>query len=105
MIMVSSPYLLDAYKAWLSWAEVGAPEWNEYGFSKVFGMCSTFERFGRFPYVDIRTEMKNQFKQAGLDVIHPFGFSNYMIRKKNETQHLDPVRLAWVRARIKEASE
>lgn len=81
---------LRAYLAdWLAWTERGAPM-NEQ-FSRLFGLCYNAFQTTHSVY----DELCDIF---GED--YPFGEHDYYRRNEARTQHLDPNRLAWVRANL-----
>lgn len=96
MKIKSSPDLLAFYKAWLAWAEKDAPHLNV--FSQSHGLCSNLDLFCE--HSGPIDEMNVQFTSAGLDNFHPFGYYDYVHHRICATMHLDPNRLAWVKARI-----
>lgn len=101
MIKKSSPALLQFYRDWLAWAEGGAEEWGPHDFSRRYGLCLC-QFFGKY---DMEEEMKDQFVAAGLSRTYPFGYSEFHRGRASKSLHKDEARLAWVRARIAEASE
>ena len=108
--IIQSKELTAFYNAYNDWLEAGAPDKNEYSFSRRDGLCFLLYQF--FDKVGetcdnacrISKEMKNQFVSAQSEV-YPFGMSNYYERAKNNTQHLDPIRIRWVKAHLTEEVE
>jgi hypothetical protein len=84
-------YLTD----WLAWAEAGAPEHDE--FRPRFGLCTNARRRHRAS-ADLRNALVADF---GDEANHPFGgLVRYM--SEAEAHHTNPLRLAWVRAKLAE---
>ena len=80
-----TPRLLEELKAWLAWAENGAPEGEPY--DRRFGLCSNLAG---------GMELHLLFNRESF----PFGHDDYRERLRKKTQHLCPLRLAWVRDQI-----
>lgn len=109
--MITSPELLSFYKAWLAWAEAGAVT-DE--FDPAIGLCTNLGT--RFTPGDdelwdddlwdrLYAELGEQLDTLGENNLFPFGGAEeYEARCMENTQHLNPLRLAFVRARIAEAS-
>lgn len=89
----SSPQLLAFYKWWLE--NKDKTESLHYR-----GLCTT--AIVDFPEGSpkLKYELGDQFEVAGLDKWYPFGYDNYY-----DTMHLDPLRIAWVEARIKDMED
>ena len=110
----SSPMLSAFYKDWYEWATSGAPANSP--FRRCHGLCANMEYWFRkdqyrnhgFDKTDdeiensVILEMQEQFMDAGLSQIYPFGEQNYDICGSNFRQHTDPARLSWVAERIAE---
>ena len=110
----SSPMLYAFYKDWYEWATTEAPDSSP--FRRCHGLCANLEYwFMKDEYLkhgfdktddEIETsvilEMQEQFIDAGLSQVYPFGEQNYDICGSNRRQHTDPQRLDWVAARIAE---
>lgn len=98
--------LLDFLKAWLHWAENGAPA--DKPFSRDYGLCTNLGRFCRIYDLGGASQRKflrqleHLFSREGLSTNMPFGEDQYDERSDRSTQHEDPNRLAWVRKTIKE---
>lgn len=75
---------------WLKWAENGAPEDEPY--SRYYGLCCNAP--GEV-FLELLTVLGDDY---------PFGREEHDKRKVEKTQHLDPNRLAWVRATLEENS-
>jgi len=90
-----TPELRKALSDWLKWAENGAPD-NEC-FYRGFGLCVAVAFTGGMP---LGEELEAIFAAQGLGRSHPFGKKAYNEGFDNKTMHLDPNRLAWVRAQL-----
>lgn len=108
----SSPELLQFYLEWLVWAESGDEILfdNHDVFGARFGLCMNLMDWLNINVdedSDIRQEVANelaqQFVDAGLDPGYPFGYDDYQYEQSSGTMHLNAARLAWVKARIKDA--
>ena len=86
---------------WLTWAEEGAPEPHRC-FTRLSGLCSNALWWGgtnhttEYDAYDAREDLLALFGEDG----YPFGREAFYERSRNRTQHLDPNRLAWVRATL-----
>ena len=102
MISKSSSALLQFYKEWLAFAE-GENQYNHPIFEVRCGLCSNalwWEEEHDMSFL-IRQEMIRQFVQAGLDTGYPFGGENRYIHDAATMSAIrNPMRLAWVKARI-----
>lgn len=90
-----SPELRAFLKAWLDWAESGAPDWDP--FCRVWGLCSNARlmRCDKLMHEFLLQEFGPQRYK------YPFGGpEEFSIRDYNATQHENPARLAWVRAKL-----
>jgi hypothetical protein len=101
-----SPDLIAFLKAWHDWATSGAPDGEP--FWRKHGLCGSAKRFAKTE--DAADTLWEDFAEtfwegAELEVIYPFGVSDYRRRLKSATQHECPKRLAWVRERLIEAGE
>jgi len=67
---------------------------------KCYGLC--YLAVNNYPEggAMLGIELIAQFNAAGLDWAYPFGHANYHDRQSRERMHLDPLRIAWVEARI-----
>lgn len=107
-VNVSSPELLQFYKAWDAWAdeavETGqAPD--HMSFDTWQGLCGCLDDYAVFHGMSARQlgmELAKQFVDAGLDPNYPFGAFAYGDAEYYCTMHKDEKRLNWVRTRIKE---
>ena len=96
-----SKKLYTFLKEWLDWAEDGAPIHEV--FSRHLGLCSCYSNWS--------AEYQGSFMGSDeLDKIFegdefPFGKDNYSNRYHDDTQHLCPKRLAWVKQQIKKYEE
>lgn len=87
-------------RGWLDWAENDGE--NDGPYCNYYGLCSNVYCFGASEHE--LEEINNQLLTA-LDADfgvkdYPFGEFNYEFRSRNDTQHLDPDRLAWVKKTI-----
>lgn len=103
--MKQSKELTAFYKAWLEWAENGAVD--SMPFMRGIGLCDNMSTFlyndvalSNSQVSDFAHEMRQQFRNAELDVHYPFGDSDYTARGWNDTMHLCPVRIQWVKDHI-----
>lgn len=94
------PMVRAAFQNWNDWRLRGAPEGKIY--TREFGLCDAvgtyFNAHGkdyRQGYVLCRDLFSGPF---------PFGKDNYNERYLLDTQHLDPVRIAWVEATLADNS-
>lgn len=85
-----TPKLLEELKAWLAWAENGAPAGEPY--DRRFGLCLNLKSVRELHLLINYT-------------IYPFGRADYYERNDAGTQHLCPLRLAWVRDQIERNSK
>ncbi len=86
--------VLAFLREWLAWAEAGAPEGGR--FFRYDGLCNSFDRWpGSGEY-----DLSDWF--VGVDCTsYPFGgTAAYKRDFDNDTMHLNPLRLAWVRETI-----
>lgn len=104
-------FVLAFYRAWLTWVTDGAPEGIP--FSRGLGLCASLADYAenqakisgnRMSYDDgvrCRTAMKNQFEYQGLDRTYPFGMTDFDRRADNDTMHLCPYRVNFVKEMLK----
>lgn len=92
-----SEKLKTFYRVYAAWLDAGAPE--DCPFSRVYGLCSNLCSWIGFE-VGLYEEMDNQFRKAGLDTNYPFDTHEEYIVCYN--MHLNPARVAWVRAHAEE---
>ena len=108
--MTMSPQLVNFLRAYLKWAEAGAPRAlfdNPCDFHPSMGLCAnsvTFsenvlERYGDRVYA-LEEEMKDHWRLEGRDPTYPFGEREYDRDSVDRTQHLNPHRMSWVRERL-----
>lgn len=93
--------LRDFYVAYAVWLDRGA---NSGEFLRGEGLCANL--FDYCTRLGIETEpaqieLHRSFKRAGLSAYLPFD-SSYEYESDNKRCHLNPRRVAWVRARIAE---
>lgn len=99
-VIKSSRLLYDFYVWWLV-------NKDEIEMCHKYGLCANLyyylclETYGRL-YDTMREELRNQFSVAGHDTDIPFGISQYAYGSANDTQHLDPSRIQWVKDRIED---
>ncbi|CAK1256715.1 unknown function [Klebsiella phage vB_Kpl_K59PH2] len=82
--------------AWLAWAE-DPDAYDSYDggpFKKRTGLCSNID------------ELHGMLEADGLDTLYPFDTEqSYDTAFSERTQHLNPARLAWVRAKLEASDE
>lgn len=108
MISNSTPELLQFYKDWLEAAEAPDADSDEHFiFRNGMGLCGNLEMWCDEHYDEesivannAYCRMKEQFEEAGLDSVYPFGERAYDRAAFTDTQHKNEDRQAWVRARI-----
>ena len=101
--MKQSSKLTVFYNAYHDWLMNGAPIHNI--FSRKYGLCRNLNRFydyGDYKYDPYLHEMRNQFFYACLNTEYPFGEDRYYNSFTSQTAHLDPNRIAWVKAHLTE---
>lgn len=81
-------------KEWLEWAENGAPEHPV--FDRSDGLCRSAAEYDDLNNTDTHSDLRKAFDGESC----PFGDDEYWRCAIARTQHLDPNRLAWVRANI-----
>lgn len=107
MKIQSSAALLKFYKEWLEWQEQGGNGAHR-TFMTWAGLCPQLRdwvvydaKMGVLASRELRYELKSQFITAGLDRSYPFTTERgYEQEAEKNTAHLNPVRVAWVKARI-----
>lgn len=88
--------LQDFYIAYGVWLDRGAPDGEP--FWRNEGLCDNW--IGQGIHKSGRA-LAMQFAQAGRDRHYPFGGAGVFDDEEwLETMHLNPIRIAWVRARI-----
>lgn len=99
------------YIEYARWLDEGAPESSCSRSVKVIkfyrgtGLCSNLELYAAHKAIDacpLVGYMYRQFEQAGLDMAFPFNQDGYDYgsEAKQRICHLNPERLAWVRAHL-----
>lgn len=84
---------------WLAWVDAGAPE-PHHCFTRSAGLCRSALWWGgtnhttEYDAYGAREDLLDLFGENG----HPFGRAEFFEASRLRTQHLDPNRLAWVRA-------
>lgn len=97
-----SKLLKEFYVAYWNWLNCGAPD--EEPFQRHIGLCTNLEWWctnNNHPNEDLVPELIKQFRSAGLSMGYPFGVLEYKKDMKNETQHLNPLRIKWVEEHCK----
>lgn len=105
MISKSSSALLQFYKEWLAFAESENP-YNHDFFEVRCGLCANalWWEDEHDMFLTIRQEMYKQFTEAGFDTEYPFGGEDRYARDAATQSAIhNPMRLAWVKARISDA--
>jgi hypothetical protein len=94
--MKQSDNLTKFYRAYLAWANDGAPVGNIYNFWPGYGLCYNSRLFDSWGA--LRNEMIGQFVDAGLDSEIPFNApSSYARESSGKAHHLNVRRMRWVR--------
>ncbi|UKM17212.1 hypothetical protein [Escherichia phage SKA64] len=108
--MKTSARLIEFYKIYLAWIDVGAPDGKP--FRRDCGLCANlFDYVHRGNYNPIITtlsdEMHAQFHYKGLSQALPFNenYDAYVLESDAEVCHLNVDRINWVRDRIAEEDE
>jgi hypothetical protein len=108
MISKSSSALLQFYKEWLAFAESENPYDHDF-FEVRCGLCANalWWEDEHDMFLIIRQEMNQQFLQAGFDdTDYPFGGGDrYAQDAATGAAIFNPMRLAWVKARISDVEE
>ena len=102
----SSPELLAFYREWLAWAESGAP--SDKPFSRRVGLCTNMIYSQHIPagerkYYELDRQLKEAFSDGRCILFG--GLERYDQDARDGTMHLNPERLAWVRARIADCED
>lgn len=98
-----SPSLTLFYRHWCAWVNDGAPEYNSNGFSRSEGLCSSLVSWAdrhclpMSHLTALKTEIKQQFKDAGLDVAYPWGSQEFDYCCDSAQMHTDTKRVIWAR--------
>lgn len=102
--MTQSKMLTEFYNNYHDWASEGAPEHPD--FHRGVGLCNCYLYFlhdHKLPELTREArldEMEKQFLEAGLNPNYPFGHDAYQDAFANDTMHLCPVRMAWVKSHL-----
>lgn len=91
-----TPDLKTFLTDWLAWTERGAPEGDPY--TRRYGLCHNAKVFDSRTRVSMWGLLDTQFDEDAATF--PFGEDAYRAARTAKTQHLDPNRLAWVRAQL-----
>lgn len=88
------------YEVWMQWIVDGA--WEGKPFYRHTGLCSSFEEMLGYKH-PAYSEMRAQFKAAGLSTEYPFNGTahNYRVECITESCHLNEERIQWVLNRTK----
>lgn len=105
-----STELTSFYQAYNHWLENGAEEdfhetKNPHEFRRSEGLCAALHRltsrgvYGNVSSWQIRNELTNQFKNAGLSPMIPFQNQEFFfyIEQSSRLMHLNPMRIKWVK--------
>lgn len=85
------------YQAYSEWLDEGAPD--GYMFDRLSGLC--YNLWCWSDYTDgLCSEMKQQFRKAGLDTEYPFDETREAYLEC-DNMHLNPRRVAWVKEHAK----
>lgn len=96
-----SEALKEFYAAYAEWLDAGAPQAKP--FVRNNGLCLNLLLKMPLPYEETNAafeEMSEQFHEAGLDTLFPFDTREEYHTCDN--MHLNPRRIAWVRAHAEE---
>lgn len=96
-----SPELQQFLREWLNWAEAGVPDHDV--FLPNYGLCTNSDHWGVTHHCHIRDELQNALAdEFNGDDCYPFGGGPYLYERESidETHHLNPTRLAWVRGKL-----
>lgn len=97
--------------AWLAWATSPNPKEHEYGqiFKVTTGLCAATDFWtctDGIAYAQLLEELGEMLDDGGLDTEYPFDSPHsYEDAAEEGTQHLNPARLAWVRAKLEVSDE
>lgn len=91
MNRIASNELKAFLQDWLDWAEGRE---SKYKYNEHKGLCVSAAVFD--DCLILMEELDDIFTHNCF----PFGVNEYSIRRRNNTQHQDPNRLAWVRAAL-----
>lgn len=98
--------LLSFLEDWYTWATTTPDGRGHDYFAPYTGLClclyswANEKQTNGKSYQNLATELKYSFANCGLDSEYPFGIENYHARHHDDTQHLDPIRLEWVKKTI-----
>lgn len=102
--MKSSPQLLNFYREYKKWLDIGAPK--DGAFYRGSGLCFNLSSFlgKNDPDMKVQFEMKNQFFDAGLNTETPFDFDfdEYAHYGSKGKSYLNIYRRGWVEDRIRD---
>lgn len=118
-----SPELQEFYNSYQAWLDNGAPH-DTMTYHRCYGLCYALHSFTMRKYKSLTAsnihrkrlcdEMNEQFlRELGHDdgfpeltLLYPFGSpKQYKDEEMNETAHLNPQRVAWVRKHATNAKE
>ncbi|BAG70363.1 hypothetical protein RSB1_gp05 [Ralstonia phage RSB1] len=105
--------LIGFLRAWLDWAEAGAPDdgrhtqRNPNRFDRDVGLCSNTYEYEELALDrldcdrgELEDELHDAFMAEGLDGTYPFGQDAYDDGQVMGAQHKCETRLAWVRSKL-----
>lgn len=98
---VNMQTLKDFYRAYADWLDAGAPQGKP--FVRNNGLCLNLLLKMPRSYEETNAafeEMTEQLCEAGLDTLFPFDTREEY--SKCDNMHLNPRRIAWVRAHVEE---
>jgi hypothetical protein len=105
-----SELLHQFLSAYIAWVDEGAPHGDP--FARDRGLCSNFEdwMFGQCLSYEIGdreiNDLSKLFASEGLDRGVPFGgLELYLDERDAHVLHLNPARIAWVRAKLAQPVE
>lgn len=91
--------LLSFLEDWYTWATTTEDGRGHDYFSPYTGLCLALNNWKRID-LNLEEELQDAFRLCGLDIHYPFGVENYHTRHREDTQHLCPIRLEWVKNTI-----
>ena len=97
--------------AWLDWAQSGGLESHEHGsiFRRTTGLCYNTQDWAEATGVQFSPligELGDMLEADGLNTDYPFDHeASYFSAANLGTQHLNPLRLGWVRSKLESKDE
>lgn len=101
---VQETIILGFLKDWLNWAKGKPSKISYYANAGLCQGCETYAHAEHGMTIGVEfthMELRNMFRADGLNTSFPFGFNDYVGRKREHIQHTCPKRLAWVKKTIK----